>query len=391
MKNQETEEKAYTSAGKELLEGDKLFEKYLTTPNLIGMSMIIALSYMDKFLGGIENMFYPSIINKNIDRPIFIIGNFRSGTTLLEKIIAGHPKVGNIPYMSFASPLSIICTNLFFKLNMKAGLIKDVAQPAPHSGGMPLGLQDPCEAERLWFFCKNNPFSMKDGFDLLDADFTDPVFEKKFRSVINKCLYTQNKFRFLNKNPMNGYRLGYLAKIFPDALFVRIIRHPFMIVQSQIDLNTSLSKLIEKSKIFKHLIRKTNSLPGFPSTKIDHHFKSPQFEQFKKYFTHNKNLAIAIAVAEYEDIVDQMIKSNNLENRFYQLRYEDLINNYSEEAKKIFQFIDLYDEPTANLIKIQANELLKKEKTTELPPFNKDVKNILHPLLIKNGYSETNL
>lgn len=385
-------DKHYTTAGKDLLEGEqKIVKKYVDRSDLITSSIAIAFSYIDKPVSLIENRLYSSALKQKIDRPIFIIGHFRTGTTFLEKVIAAHPQVGFIPLISYATPLSIIFLNWLIKSGIKMGTIKNIPKPAPHTGGTPMGLFDPAEVESIWRYCKRNPFAKKSASesDLLDYDFEDPAFEKIFKDTINKCLFVQKKTRFIHKNPVNGYRIGYLAKMFPNAKFIRTIRHPYLVVQSQLDTLNSLNIIIKNSKILKKLLSLCIDLPQVSSTKVDHGFKPLKTEEHMKIYEQDKALGVALMHVEYERTVDEMIRSNHLEKQFYSLKYEDFINNFSSESKNIFEFIDLYDEDGAACIEQQKNELLKGRKPQNLPPLSESVKAALRPLVNEYGYSET--
>ena len=41
---------------------------------------------------GLDNLFYPEHKQQSIEKPIFIVGNFRSGTTLLHRTLAKDPR-----------------------------------------------------------------------------------------------------------------------------------------------------------------------------------------------------------------------------------------------------------------------------------------------------------
>ncbi|HAF49010.1 MAG TPA: hypothetical protein DCL08_07205, partial [Anaerolineaceae bacterium] len=63
------------------------------TPKRFFVLMIIFLLYplwhfSIRLAYGLDMLFYPQVKSQNIEKPIFIVGNFRSGTTLLHRMLA---------------------------------------------------------------------------------------------------------------------------------------------------------------------------------------------------------------------------------------------------------------------------------------------------------------
>src|SRR4029079_446514 len=104
--------------------------------------------------------------------------------------------------------------------------------------------QSPFEGEPIWRFCRNNCWSA-DPVNVLDTGFEDREFERVLRRTIVKHLRSQGKRRFTNKNPWNTYRAGYLARLFPDARFIYIVRHPYRMLRSQLDLGQIAKRAYE--------------------------------------------------------------------------------------------------------------------------------------------------
>lgn len=70
-------------------------------------------------------------------------------------------------------------------------------------------------------------------FDYLTEEFSDPKFEELFTNTVRLVLSYQNGKRFILKNPMNGFRVRYLYKMFPNAKFIHISRNPIKTTYSQ--------------------------------------------------------------------------------------------------------------------------------------------------------------
>ncbi len=161
-----------------------------------------------------------------IDRPVFITGPFRSGTTILEKIIAEHPKIAYFWYL----------TNVYYKapvlgfwmshLLQSLGVLDKKSIPAIHNPRISITVLDPYECEWVWSQSTKNQWDEACRDVTAGADFSNPRFERYLFSLIRRHIMANDASRFLNKNPVNCLRLPYLHKLFPDARFITIVRHP---------------------------------------------------------------------------------------------------------------------------------------------------------------------
>jgi Sulfotransferase family len=116
-----------------------------------------------------------------IERPIFIVGCSRSGTTALVDLFANHPDIANYS-----------------------------------------------EAAQLFELAYCDP---EIDHEKTEADATR--FEQaRLRVLIGLLLRIRRKRRFLNKHPENSLRLRLLKRIFPDALFIHLIRDGRAVVAS---------------------------------------------------------------------------------------------------------------------------------------------------------------
>ena len=167
-----------------------------------------------------------------IDRPIFIVGAFRSGTTVLEQTLASHPEVGVFAFITNVAYLAPIAGFNLVRLMSRCGLIEGRRMPYLYNPRLEFTPFSPFECEWVW---------AQAGKDLWDpgcsdlttgAGYTSPQFERMVRSSIRRHLLVQGAQRFLNKNPIHLLRLEYLHKLFPDARFVYIVRNPVATVLS---------------------------------------------------------------------------------------------------------------------------------------------------------------
>lgn len=142
----------------------------------------------------------------NIDRPIFIVGPHRCGTTLLYRLLGRHPDVG-----------------YFNQLNRRLR-----GKPLLSHVLTSIGVRDdkPMEAQPIW-----DRFKRRDD-DVMTADDTSPKEVAWFRNLIVKVLKLRNADRFLAKYPRLSLRLFWLDAVFPGAIFIHMTRDWRAVVNS---------------------------------------------------------------------------------------------------------------------------------------------------------------
>lgn len=158
-----------------------------------------------------------------VDRPIYVTGLARSGTTVLLELLALHPDTVAHRYRDFPLVLTPWAWNWFVD---RAGRGEAVARERAHRDRITVTSESPEAFEEvIWmtFF----PDIHDPGRDAaLGHDTSHPAFEAFYRDHIRKLLALRGGSRYLAKGNYNVTRLPYLHKLFPDARFVVPIRDP---------------------------------------------------------------------------------------------------------------------------------------------------------------------
>lgn len=158
-----------------------------------------------------------------IDRPIYVAGLARSGSTILLELLAGRPGVATHRYRDFPPVYTPIFWNRAF-----AHVYRTDAPPAEraHKDRI-LVTPDSPEAfeEVLWmrFFPGIHDTGRS---QVLDAAVGNPAFERFYADHLRKILLVRRGRRYLSKGNYNLTRFAYLKKLFPDARFVVPVREP---------------------------------------------------------------------------------------------------------------------------------------------------------------------
>jgi len=260
---------------------------------------------------------------KFIEKPIFLIGVPRSGTTMLYRIMCKHP---DLAWFSHEDLKFLILLDQQKKYRKKFLKMKENNKKIPKTEGslFVFGLDQgrplegtskvPIEAEVFWGRYIQS----------YESEISSDK-KRELKKILNEILTTQNKSRFLNKAPQNTVRIFAIKQIFPDAKFINIARDP-------------------RSAIFSMLTRAKNE----GQFNIDWAIKNKKslFQKILKiYFKGSleNNKLIEYYAKAYKNITDytsEFLKQQNSEN-FTTIIYEDFLLNPEKNLKKLLEFCEL--------------------------------------------------
>jgi hypothetical protein len=165
--------------------------------------------------------------------PLFILGHWRSGTTLLHNMLSKDPSAGYISTYQSLFPNNLASKWLFrtfMKINM------------PHkrpADGVELNISFPQEDEFAFCNCQPNTYYNFFYFPTLYKTFFEQavnhenltskeinVWYKTYDKLLKKALIVSNGERLIVKNPVNTGRIDKILKLYPDARFLYIYRNP---------------------------------------------------------------------------------------------------------------------------------------------------------------------
>jgi hypothetical protein len=205
-------------------------------------------------LGNLETrLFADEIEPTTIDRPIFIAGLARAGTTILLESLERHPDTVTHRYRDFPMVLTPVFWNRL--------LDRMPRRPAPpqeraHRDGISVTDESPEAFEEILWMAFFPTLHDAQRRDFLDADTRNPPFERFFRDHIRKLLWLRGGTRYLSKANYNLTRLEYLLRLFPDARIVIPIRDPIWHIASLIKQHRLFCRgQHEDSRALRHLQR----------------------------------------------------------------------------------------------------------------------------------------
>ncbi|REK19479.1 MAG: sulfotransferase [Planctomycetota bacterium] len=175
-------------------------------------------------LGGLETRaLHARLDGIAVDRPIYVAGLARSGSTILLEVLAAQQDVAAHRYSDFPGIFTP-----FWWHEVQRRSPKPSAQPVEraHADGLLITPDSPeAMEEALWmafFPSAHDPARSQ----VLDAQASHPSFERFYRDHLRKLLLVRGRSRYASKNNYNLTRLQYLQRLFPEARFVVPIRRP---------------------------------------------------------------------------------------------------------------------------------------------------------------------
>jgi len=183
-----------------------------------------------RVLGELEDeVFSGKLEQLKIEKPVFVTGLARSGTTMMLTLLSQADGVATHRYRDFPLLFTPLAWNWF---QDRIGADTGEARERPHRDRIRI-TKESADAfeEPLWqafFRGAHDPACCH----VLDALTRNPQFEACFASHLRKILLLRGGTRYVSKGNYNVARIGYLARLFPDARFVIPVREPVAHVSS---------------------------------------------------------------------------------------------------------------------------------------------------------------
>ncbi|HWR99615.1 MAG TPA: sulfotransferase [Prolixibacteraceae bacterium] len=172
-------------------------------------------------------------------QPLFILGHWRSGTTLLHNMLTKDPSAGYVTTYH-----SLFPNNLASKWLFRTFMRINMPDKRP-SDGVELNIDFPQEDEFAFSNCQPNAyynfFYFPTGYKTFyeksvnHKGLTSKETELWFTSydqLLKKALIDTKGNRIIIKNPVNTARIAQILKLYPDAKFLYIYRNPITVFHS---------------------------------------------------------------------------------------------------------------------------------------------------------------
>lgn len=274
--------------------------------------------------------------------PLFIVGHWRTGTTLLHELLILDPRHGFPNTYQCLAPHHFLLTEW-----LTTRLFRWILPAHRPMDNMPAGWDRPQEDEfalcmlgqpspYLTIAFPNHPPQDQEAFDLVGLPpAAQASWKKAFLGFVGQ-LTLKDPRRLVLKSPPHSCRIPTLLELFPDARFVHIVRDPYAVFPSTVNLWKTL------------------------------------------YETHGLQVPTCAGLEEYvfrtfNHLYDRIEEGKKIlpPGHFHEVRYEDLLADPEGELRRMYEGLELGDfEPAQPHVRRYLSEQAdyKTNRYKPLPP-----------------------
>lgn len=285
-------------------------------PYLYIAAVVTFMSCIHTVLGWLQDAWYAGDVRRTVLRhpPLFIIGHWRTGTTLLHELLILDPRHTYPNTYECMDPNHFLLTEGFMTRWMRF-----LAPSHRPMDNMAAGFERPQEDEfALCMLGQPSPY-LSIAFpnhppqdeEYLSLEAVPPAARDAWKSTLLRFL-KQLTFRdpthrrLVLKSPTHTARIPLLLEMFPDAQFVHIVRDPYVVFPSTVNLWKSLARA--------------------------HGLQTPRFAGIEEYVFENFNV-----LYERLEAGRRLVPPGH----FHEVRYEELVRDPVRQMQELYAHLGL--------------------------------------------------
>lgn len=306
--------------------------------------------YSIRLAYGLDNLFFPEYRQQQVKQPIFIVGNFRSGTTLLHRLLAMDAQsTGMTSWEIYLAPS--ITQRRFYRWLMKLNRL--VGNPIEkllnafdkalrsYSYMHPTGLREIEEDGHIFLHLWSSynlfaffPFpELVRNYIYYDEQASEDQKNHEmnyYHGVLKRHVFASGGKRYISKSPTYSAKVRTLHQKFPDAKFINLVRNPNRVIPSSVSLYSNHWKTY-----------------GDPEEEYPHSGSEAIMEQARHWYIHPHQYLKRLPPDQY-----------------LMVRYSDLVADPQGTVERIYERFGLeMTEPYRENLH-QESEKAKKYKST---------------------------
>lgn len=181
-----------------------------------------------------------TIADVQIEKPVFVAGLARSGSTILLETLAKHPASATHRYRDYPPVFTPYLWNKFVDLAPKPR--QQVAVERTHADGINITPESPEAFEEVIWMAFFKHLHDTNHSNVLGGEVSNSAFENFYRDHIRKMIAIRGGSRYVSKANYLITRMEYLLSMFPDARFVLPVRDPLWHIASLAKQHTLFCK-----------------------------------------------------------------------------------------------------------------------------------------------------
>jgi len=331
-------------------------------------------------------------VNKlSIEKPIYIFGLARAGTTIVLEMLSKHPDLASHRYIHLFVPYLPHWISRILKKT------KFFTEPVErfHKDGMMVTRDSPEAVEEIFWQNFFDNVHNENVSNIIDGNASNPKFEKFYRNNIRKLIISQKASRYLTKDNYNILRLEYLQKLFPDSKFLLIIRNPIEQIASLIKQTNHFIKLERERPLLEDWLKIIGHYEFGNHQVCVNIDNTKTIQEIRKLWKNEKTYVRGWAyywAYIYDSIANHLEKNQKLKKATLIVRYDDLceapaktidnILNYTELSIEKFEKVKKYyikhlHKPTYYSPNFSAQELAYISEITKATAARYELKKIM--------------
>lgn len=308
----------------------------------------------------LDDIFSPGYRHVKIEKPVFIIGHPRSGTTFLHTLLTpteeflvfrdwemNHPSLTVRKFLQHSRMLRILFSLISDLRFSPYRIMRQFKKKKDNTDGIGEAVQDykenieliAQEEELLFLHILDTQFLtletplgfVEQGYPELCFHDDQPHQERSvlfFKNCLKRQIYSTGKKQVIAKINFSLFRIKTLLKLFPDAKIIYLARSPLETMPSHFSLHL-------------RLLDKQFGLDNIPDDRL------------KQYFTHRYNYNI-----EFYKYFDDLMKNRDIpESQILEINYDSLKSDLKETVHEMRNFTNLeFSSELENIVDKQAGK-----------------------------------
>lgn len=278
-------------------------------------------SWSRRTLEAAERICFPAerIADRKVEKPVFIIGLPRSGTTMLYNLLCAHENAAYVTNCMNVYPTALNTIEWLrraLNLNIKGERYLHDSLDVEFGG--------PSELMTMWGKWTGRKVEDFD-WESHPVEVTPAMIAQAHLDFRRVLAAFPQATRIVSKNPVLQTELPAIQALFPDARFIHIVRDGRMVANSLVKLyrlnNQQLAKIHHPE--------------------LSHIFPYPKTRRLKEYMDTYGPDSLECAARSWQDTVQLVRQTAPALDGFYEVRYEDLLASPREETEKLLAFCEL--------------------------------------------------